>query len=91
MEDWDMDIGTRRHEFYNGMVFITRLVSPLPECWEYEPEVYKTIRKISLNPITKYEIADFFSRRPSRSSWKFKGTANGEKILKKVFFTRPPI
>ena len=54
-----MEIGTRRHEFYNGMVFITGLVSPLPECWEYEPEVYKTIRKISLKHITKQEIAEF--------------------------------
>ena len=65
-----MEIGTRRHEFYNGMVFITGLVSLLPECWEYEPEAYKTIRKISLKPITKQEIADFFSRRPGTKTFK---------------------
>ena len=64
-----MEIGTRRHEFYNGMVFITGLVSPLPECWEYEQEVYKTIRKISLKH-TKQEIADFFSRRPGTKTFK---------------------
>ena len=58
-----MEIGIRRHEFYNGMVFITSLVSPLPE-------VYKTIRKISLKPITKQEIADFFSRRPGTKTFK---------------------
>ena len=65
-----MQIGTRRHELYNGMLFITGLVSPLPECWEREPEVYKTVRKISLKSVTKQEIADFFSLRPGTKTFK---------------------
>ena len=64
-----MLIGTRRHEFYNGMLIITGLVSPPPECWEYQPEFYKTQRRISLKTITKQQIADFFSLVPGTKTF----------------------
>ena len=68
MEDWDMEIGTRRHEFYNGILFIS-LVSPLPEeDWDATP--LKPIKRIKFTPLTGQQIADFFSLSPGTKTFK---------------------
>ena len=68
MEDWDMEIGTRRHEFYNGILFIS-LVSPLPETdWDATP--LRPIKWNKFTPLTQQQIADFFSLLPGTKTFK---------------------
>ena len=67
MEDWNMEIQTRRHEFYNGILFIS-LVSPPPECWD-PPALLQYVKQITFSPLTGQQIADFFSLTPGTKTF----------------------
>ena len=67
LENWDTEIQTRRHEFYNGVLFIS-LASPPQECWD-PPSLLRPVKQMQISPLTGQQIADFFSLKPGTKTF----------------------